>query len=191
MWARYRLLAGKPPFFSRNPQEFLSCVAQARFEMPERLSADAKDLIDMILQPDPANRPSCSKILKHPWFDGPIKEPALARYVVRTPLHPLTHTHTRPPTAHRRAPLLPWAGEPMGELTTWRWCRACVGVQLQLDSRFEDYTVPWNRIREIVAGLNIHLFPAAPTKRRRRRGGARERCAGGQSSRGRSRRRGP
>jgi hypothetical protein len=40
-----------------------------------------------------------------------------------------------------------------------------VGVQLQLDSRFEDYTVPWNRIREIVAGLNIHLFPAAPTKR--------------------------
>lgn len=113
----YRLLAGKPPFFSRNPQEFLSCVAQARFEMPERLSADAKDLIDMILQPDPANRPSCSKILKHPWFDGPIKEPALARYV------------------------------------------------LQLDSRFEDYTMPWNRIREIVAGLNIHLFPAAPTKR--------------------------
>lgn len=92
---RYRLLAGKPPFFSRNPQEFLSCVAQARFEMPERLSADAKDLIDMILQPDPANRPSCSKILKHPWFDGPIKEPALARYVVRTPLHTYARTHAR------------------------------------------------------------------------------------------------
>jgi hypothetical protein len=34
-----------------------------------------------------------------------------------------------------------------------------------LDSRFEDHTLPWNRIREIVAGLNIHLFPAAPTKR--------------------------
>jgi len=81
----YRLLTGKPPFLADTPQAFMKAIVDADITIPARLSDNAKDLIRMILQADPENRPSIKKILKHPWFDAEVKKKRLAVYILQFP----------------------------------------------------------------------------------------------------------
>eukprot|EP00276_Gloeochaete_wittrockiana_P003571 CAMPEP_0184659198 /NCGR_PEP_ID=MMETSP0308-20130426/28714_1 /TAXON_ID=38269 /ORGANISM="Gloeochaete witrockiana, Strain SAG 46.84" /LENGTH=752 /DNA_ID=CAMNT_0027098847 /DNA_START=254 /DNA_END=2512 /DNA_ORIENTATION=+ len=82
----YCLLHGQPPFFTENVVELLECIKAGRYEQVQTVSAEARDLIDRMLQVDPAKRISCPDIKRHPWMQGPIKEPVLVRYEI--PLDP-------------------------------------------------------------------------------------------------------
>eukprot|EP01087_Luapelamoeba_hula_P023610 TRINITY_DN870_c0_g3_i1.p1 TRINITY_DN870_c0_g3~~TRINITY_DN870_c0_g3_i1.p1 ORF type:complete len:633 (-),score=116.84 TRINITY_DN870_c0_g3_i1:717-2615(-) len=79
----YRLLTGHPPFFNPNTQEMFKAIQNTDYKIPDNLSEEAKDLLQMILKANPDERPSCSKIMKHPWLKGPVKQPALASYVLK------------------------------------------------------------------------------------------------------------
>jgi len=55
------------------------------FKKTHKIYTEAKDLIQLMLRANPDDRPSCKAILKHPWFKGPVKQPAMACFVVRFP----------------------------------------------------------------------------------------------------------
>jgi len=64
------LLSGLFPFDdSHNRVEFIfDKIVAAEFFAPSFLSTDAKDILKMMLHPDPNKRPSVRTLLKHPWF---------------------------------------------------------------------------------------------------------------------------
>jgi len=79
----YRLLVGKPPFYSENTQEMFEKIKTATYEVPDNLSPEVIDLIGRILQTNPEDRPTCHRILKHEWFQGPTKRAKMAVHVMR------------------------------------------------------------------------------------------------------------
>ena len=69
----YTMLIGKPPFETADVKTTYKKIRENSYDFPAEypISADAKDLITQILQPDPQNRPSIEAILHHPFFSAP------------------------------------------------------------------------------------------------------------------------
>ena len=68
----YMMLSGLPPFYGANRKEVMEKIKKGKFSFKsknwDRISADAKDLIEKLLTYDPEQRPSCREVLNHPWF---------------------------------------------------------------------------------------------------------------------------
>lgn len=56
------------PFEESNQNELFKKIKKAEYQMPGYFSADAKDLVNSILVPDPKKRLSIASIKAHPWF---------------------------------------------------------------------------------------------------------------------------
>lgn len=69
----YIMLCGYPPFEGDNNKEIFKRVLQQKLDFdPEdwdAISDEAKELIQAMLQKDPANRISVNECLGHRWFD--------------------------------------------------------------------------------------------------------------------------
>ncbi|GAA5877695.1 hypothetical protein JCM3774_006644 [Rhodotorula dairenensis] len=71
----YTLLIGRPPFQTKDVKAIYKKIRDNSYTFPEdhTLSLEAVDLISWILRPTPADRPTLSEILAHPWFvTGPF-----------------------------------------------------------------------------------------------------------------------
>ncbi|XP_049451429.1 serine/threonine-protein kinase PLK4 [Epinephelus fuscoguttatus] len=64
----YAFLMGRPPFDTDTVKHTLSKVVLGDYEMPSHVSPEAQDLIHQLLQRDPAQRPSLSAVLDHPFM---------------------------------------------------------------------------------------------------------------------------
>ncbi|XP_068582375.1 serine/threonine-protein kinase PLK4 isoform X2 [Cebidichthys violaceus] len=64
----YAFLMGHPPFDTDTVKHTLSKVVLGEYEMPGHVSLEARDLIHLLLQRDPAHRPSLSAVLDHPFM---------------------------------------------------------------------------------------------------------------------------
>ena len=62
------LLTGKMPFDHPSMRALLASIAAAEYTMPPGLSADAKDLISKMLEPDPSRRCTLRQVAQHPWL---------------------------------------------------------------------------------------------------------------------------
>lgn len=78
MWSMgvitYTLLCGYSPFRSENLQDLIDECSSAQVVFHERywkdVSDDAKDFIMCLLKPNPDDRWSSTRVLKHPWLSG-------------------------------------------------------------------------------------------------------------------------
>lgn len=78
MWSMgvitYTLLCGYSPFRSENLQDLIDECSNAQVVFHERywkdVSDDAKDFIMCLLKPNPDDRWSSTRVLKHPWLSG-------------------------------------------------------------------------------------------------------------------------
>lgn len=73
----YRLVVGRPPFFSSEPDEFIKSVQQVRYEIPSNISPELSNLLQKILRVDPEKRLSIEQILQEPWCKGTKLLPTL------------------------------------------------------------------------------------------------------------------
>ena len=68
----YMMLCGLPPFDGNSRKEVMAKIIKGKFAFKSKIwnliSAEAKDLISMMLTLDPQKRPSCREVLSHPWF---------------------------------------------------------------------------------------------------------------------------
>lgn len=64
----YTLLVGTPPFDTQAVRSTLTRVVMASYQLPNHLSAEAKDLINALLQKNPKDRISLEQILEHPFI---------------------------------------------------------------------------------------------------------------------------
>uniref|UniRef100_A0A668ABE4 Serine/threonine-protein kinase PLK4 n=1 Tax=Myripristis murdjan TaxID=586833 RepID=A0A668ABE4_9TELE len=64
----YAFLTGHPPFDTDTVKHTLTKVVLGEYEMPSHVSDEAQDLIHQLLQKDPAQRPSLSAVLDHPFM---------------------------------------------------------------------------------------------------------------------------
>ena len=68
----YILLSGRPPFDGKNDEEILKAVsnAKANFKLPifKKVSDQAMDLMQKLLQPNPIKRLDAGSCLNHDWF---------------------------------------------------------------------------------------------------------------------------
>jgi len=63
----YAMLCGSLPFNARSIPMLIRRIVEGRFKIPKFLSHEAQNLIQMILQIVPENRPTIEQILEHPW----------------------------------------------------------------------------------------------------------------------------
>ncbi|XP_060735867.1 serine/threonine-protein kinase PLK4 [Tachysurus vachellii] len=64
----YAFLMGRPPFDTDTVKHTLNKVVLGEYKMPTHVSAEAQDLIRVLLQKNPALRPSLSAVLDHPFM---------------------------------------------------------------------------------------------------------------------------
>ncbi|OMJ68147.1 hypothetical protein SteCoe_34485 [Stentor coeruleus] len=64
----YEMTHGYPPFNAKNDLEKSILIKQSIINFSDKVSTQCKDLLTLILQENPKNRPSIITILKHPWF---------------------------------------------------------------------------------------------------------------------------
>ncbi|XP_062326332.1 serine/threonine-protein kinase PLK4 [Osmerus eperlanus] len=64
----YAFLTGRPPFDTDTVKRTLNKVVLGQYDMPGHLSPEAQNLISQLLQRDPAQRPSLSAVLDHPFM---------------------------------------------------------------------------------------------------------------------------
>uniref|UniRef100_A0A8C2KBH9 Serine/threonine-protein kinase PLK4 n=1 Tax=Cyprinus carpio TaxID=7962 RepID=A0A8C2KBH9_CYPCA len=64
----YAFLTGRPPFDTDTVKHTLNKVVLGEYQMPTHISAEAQDLIQQLLQKNPAVRPSLSTVLDHPFM---------------------------------------------------------------------------------------------------------------------------
>lgn len=73
----YAFLTGRPPFDTDTVKHTLNRVVLGDYVMPAHVSPEAQDLIGQLLQKNPAQRPSLSAVLDHPFMTrggGPGRE---------------------------------------------------------------------------------------------------------------------
>uniref|UniRef100_A0A8C2EPE9 Serine/threonine-protein kinase PLK4 n=1 Tax=Cyprinus carpio TaxID=7962 RepID=A0A8C2EPE9_CYPCA len=64
----YAFLTSRPPFDTDTVKHTLNKVVLGDYQMPTHISAEAQDLIQQLLQKNPALRPSLSAVLDHPFM---------------------------------------------------------------------------------------------------------------------------
>lgn len=66
------MVTGRLPFYGRDDEETLHLIETGSYAFTEeeasRLSPDLKDLLNQMLQRDPAKRPTCEEVIKDKWF---------------------------------------------------------------------------------------------------------------------------
>jgi serine/threonine protein kinase len=92
------MVSAHPPFTTAEPQDpFYRCIAASRADIFWRthckskengekfFSEEFKDIVQAMLQLDPAHRPSIPEVLAHPWMQGPVPsyEEVLAEFTER------------------------------------------------------------------------------------------------------------
>ena len=74
----FELLCGKPPFQGKNYGELFTNIKKHRINWPNNFPPLAKNLINMILKPNPKERLTLDQILSHSWFEkNPQLRPVL------------------------------------------------------------------------------------------------------------------
>ena len=91
MWSMgillYAILCGYFPFRAKNYPDLYRRIARGSFEIPEELSANAKDLIRQLLIMDPYQRLSAPAALKHPWLQAQLANvPDMAKMRLEIPI---------------------------------------------------------------------------------------------------------
>ena len=66
----FALLFGTVPFKANNMKDLHQQILQARYNMKEEVSEEAKNLIRGLLNTDPKKRLSVRRVLMHPWLAG-------------------------------------------------------------------------------------------------------------------------
>jgi hypothetical protein len=66
----YTFLTGKPPFDTDGIRNTLNRVVHSDYEIPDYLSAEAKDLIACLLKKNPLERLPLRKVLEHPFMNN-------------------------------------------------------------------------------------------------------------------------
>lgn len=68
----YTLIIGKPPFETNDVKTTYKRIRMNNYSFPEsvQISSPARDLIQRILNNDPARRPTIDEILQHPWLNS-------------------------------------------------------------------------------------------------------------------------
>ena len=66
----YTLIIGKPPFETNDVKTTYKRIRNNSYSFPENvpITDTAKDLVQRILNNDPARRPTIDEILSHPWI---------------------------------------------------------------------------------------------------------------------------
>ncbi|GET01953.1 aurora kinase A [Rhizophagus clarus] len=64
----YELLVGTPPFESIGFHPTIQRIVLDEVTIPDYVSREARDIIIMLLQKNPINRPSMEQVLNHPWI---------------------------------------------------------------------------------------------------------------------------
>lgn len=85
----YEVLAGHPPFYSRDREQLFRNIAGATLHAPAGASAEAAKLICALMQRDPARRPGATRtsdLREHPFFAGLDFERVLRREVPVPPV---------------------------------------------------------------------------------------------------------
>lgn len=68
----YAMLYGTVPFKANNMQDLHKLILQAKYNLKEEISEDAKNLLRSLLEPDPVKRLTVKQILNHRWLqDAP------------------------------------------------------------------------------------------------------------------------
>ena len=67
----YEALAGRTPFAGPNLSAILRAAVRGDFPpLPPGVSAECRELVGQLLQPDPQRRISLEQLMAHPWFQG-------------------------------------------------------------------------------------------------------------------------
>ncbi|CAG9310037.1 unnamed protein product [Blepharisma stoltei] len=79
----YELLTGTPPYYSTDIDVLFQNIKQGRLSFPPNMSisANAKDLINLVMNRDPLKRPQISQIKRHPFFRKLDWEALLAKRI--------------------------------------------------------------------------------------------------------------
>ena len=64
----YLMLCGKLPFYDDDNQILYEKILSGKYDTPEHLSENAKDILSKILEIDPKKRINFEEIKSHPWF---------------------------------------------------------------------------------------------------------------------------
>ena len=64
----YEMVTGMHPWDVRNITKMVKQISQAQFTVPSTVTPACDELIKMILKVRPNERPTCEKILNHPWM---------------------------------------------------------------------------------------------------------------------------
>lgn len=64
----YEFLVGAPPFESNDHDLTCEKIKEVKFEFPDFIDEDARDLINSFLQRDPTKRISLDQVKNHPWI---------------------------------------------------------------------------------------------------------------------------
>ena len=69
----YILLTGRPPFGGNNDEEIIGRIKKGKYDLSKYpwgvISAEAKDLIKRLIEPNPSLRLNAEDALHHPWFE--------------------------------------------------------------------------------------------------------------------------
>ena len=69
----FMLLTGKLPFADNHRRRMCTRIITGKYEIPETLDDEAKDLIYRMLQVEPLNRITIPEIKQHAWFTKKLK----------------------------------------------------------------------------------------------------------------------
>ncbi|PSC68183.1 calcium-dependent kinase [Micractinium conductrix] len=68
----YILLSGVPPFWGETEKAIFKSILESQLDLKSdpwpKISADAKDCVSRMLEPNPAKRATADEILQHPWM---------------------------------------------------------------------------------------------------------------------------
>ncbi|KAK8853895.1 hypothetical protein M9Y10_016440 [Tritrichomonas musculus] len=64
----YEMVTGRHPWDVKNITKMIKQITQGQFSVPSTITPACDELIKMILKVRPNERPTCEKILNHPWM---------------------------------------------------------------------------------------------------------------------------
>ncbi|EAY06281.1 AGC family protein kinase [Trichomonas vaginalis G3] len=70
----YEFLVGAPPFECADQETTCERIKEAKFDFPDSIDEDARDLISSFLQRDPSKRITLESAIEHPWIKKNMQE---------------------------------------------------------------------------------------------------------------------